>query len=453
MRADKLLAHLAPDAEQGYGPAHLARARQIAEHLSDATREELNQCEHHLQYASKQREDPEIEGLMGLVLFEKGRHEDALDRLKRAAETLPRFQIARAERLLELGRTDQSRRLSEDAIKSYREMLAAEPANVPVRIAIAENHLLLGNLPDVETALTENAACIHDSQMQDAIARLYTELWRRHDSESETSTARIGLLTRALEFAPGHPAILKELARVASNGHPLADQARKILANLTGESPAPVHLVIGAAAARTGDMQGATLHFEQAYRLRPDLEESVVGLALIYARSEPARLEEAMRTLESAAAFQPRLSAKLLAARGEIRARAGKWSAALADLEDARYAGDDSMEVRGLLASVYEHLGDPELAVALHGGQRHNPPIRARPPRAQQVTLASRSQPAAPVNEKARFDPTESAKIAVDADDHRVVASISPGQLPMARLLVRHSRVSRSAGEIAINVP
>src|SRR5262249_47236621 len=119
---------------------------------------------------------------------------------------------------------------------------------------------------------------------------------------------RIVLLEKAVQIDMGNLEAILRLAELTKNKNSAeADKARAALRGLLaeGKNPAITHLVLGMEARRQDQPGEARQHFEQAYKLAPNMPIVVNNLAWALAHSEKPDYEEALTLINSALQQSP----------------------------------------------------------------------------------------------------------------------------------------------------
>jgi tetratricopeptide (TPR) repeat protein len=294
----------------------------------------------------------------------QGDAEQAAKYLEEAAPQRPELYLQLAE--VQLRRQDNVRfqRAAKQALDYFQTRVAADPKDVAARIAWARVCSLDGKLDEAEKILQDGLAMSDDASLRQSLTQVYLAMADRVDGNDLRELGkRLELLGKALRATPDHPEVVNRLAMFVRSSEPLADATRGQLRDLLaqGQSPATVHLLVGATAAADGRWERATLHLEQAYRLNSRLPALLDHLAWALTQGETPELERALRLADEAvklAADQP----EMRATRGRILARLQRWQEALTDLEAVLAGNDEQAELHAVLAEVYTALGDTEMA-------------------------------------------------------------------------------------------
>jgi tetratricopeptide (TPR) repeat protein len=367
-RASRLMSDLAPYPGSGYPAAHFWVAQRLLDRQApDSSRPPAVNQEviHHLEQSLQSPDNrPQAHPWLAELYLALGDAEQAAKYLEEAAPQRPELYLQLAE--VQLRRRDNVRfqRAAKQALDHFQTRVAADPKDVAARIAWARVCRLDGKLDEAEKILQDGLAISEDASLRPPLTQVYLAMADRLDgNELRELGKRLELLGHALQATPDDPEVVNRLAMFVRGSEPLADATRVQLRDLLaqGQSPATVHLLVGATAAADGRWEQARLHLEQAYRLNSRLPALLNHLAWAVTQGETPDLERALRLADEAvklAADQP----PMRATRGRILARLQRWQDALTDLEAVLADSDEQAELHAVLAEVYTALGDPEMA-------------------------------------------------------------------------------------------
>jgi protein O-GlcNAc transferase len=202
---------------------------------------------------------PDCLYLMGLLSFQRGRHEDAVDLLKRALAAKPDW----VEAIFNLGNVLAAQGRLDEAVARFERVLAMRPQ-------MPEVHYNLGNV----------------------LSRL-----GRHAEAAE----RFG---RALEMKPDWPAAQLNLGNVlAAMAQPVAAAAHYERGLALDPGDAKLHNALAIALHIQGKTEAALAHFERALTLEPTY--AVAHYNLGKTLQEQARFDEAVARFERALSLRP----------------------------------------------------------------------------------------------------------------------------------------------------
>ncbi|HEX5271846.1 MAG TPA: tetratricopeptide repeat protein [Gemmataceae bacterium] len=362
---DALLQDLAPPGQIGYGPAHLL----AAEHLlrrPKPTEEDQREAERHLLWAVKALPESD-EPPLALARYYLGRGKTNLAEpyLAQVVWKHPELHLSLAWVYVGRGDKEKARRHATEAVRYYRGQVEDDPEKQALRFFWAEALGLLGDHAEAVAVLKRGLEQTGAPPFRKALAQAYAALAEAMGRDRKAPVAgRLNLLGVALTYdSENVPALTQLLALSRGAGDDGAKGRAALEAALArGQSSPVVHLVLGLDAWKNAQNDKALLHMEQAYKLSPKGSPIVANnLAWLLATGPEPDLERALVLVESALKSQPNNLA-IRDTRGRILARMGRWKEALVDLELALPALPDDRELHGVLADVYEHLGNPSLA-------------------------------------------------------------------------------------------
>jgi tetratricopeptide (TPR) repeat protein/protocatechuate 3,4-dioxygenase beta subunit len=178
------------------------------------------------------------------------------------------------------------------------------------------------------------------------------------DSESNRNKVRVVSLKRKRESPDVQKAKLLE-------------SLRKDEAEIANKGATPLtRLRMGTIYISLGDTQSAIFHLQAALELDPILVPALNNLAVLLARSEPTRVDEAIALIDRALLMEPN-SPELHDSRGEILERAERFGDAIASLKRTLEIQPERIGSRTRLARILEKMGETAEA------EEHRKKIRA----------------------------------------------------------------------------
>ena len=349
-----------------FEPAHRWLADQIArqhtlivERPSNAARESISRLE------NATRLDPSnINAHVALAETYLARRspQQAIRELEQVVDHRPDLRLTLARTALIAGQTDSARLHGEQTRSFYQRELETLPTSLEARIHLAASHVFLDEFTDAVSVLLKGWELTRDVAYQQALAEIYLA-WHDAEARHEAGTSkRLSLLQQSLKYAPDNAETLRRIALLATQEEPTGP-AVDLLTRALADRPIPasVHLTLGTNAYAKGRMANALRHLEEAYRLDPNDVQTLNNLACALSESDPFSLERALQLVNDAIARDPNRAA-LRETRGQILAKLGCWSPAIADLETAMQVMQGDPDIHATLADAYEHLGDVALA-------------------------------------------------------------------------------------------
>jgi tetratricopeptide (TPR) repeat protein len=266
-------------------------------------------------------------------------------------------------RLLQNDRSS-AKRIAEKAREQYSRLAQSNQGNVEARMLWADAEAFLGRPSEAERVLLEGLRQEGNQRYRSALVQLYVRCFDARTQSGEASMAElVQLLERARRYGPSDHAVFHRVAWLASRGGKDTEKLRSALNEVlvSGKAPPTVHLILGTIAADQGDYATALLHLEEAHRLQPKMPDVMNNLAWVLANSDPPQLSRALELANTAVEINP-AHPEIRHTRGRILFKLGRYREALGDLEAALSAERDDGELHRTLATVYEKLGDSDLA-------------------------------------------------------------------------------------------
>ena len=364
-QAEQLMAQLAPANSSGYARAHFWIAQRILRQKRDLDATQTKLVIHHLRESLHSHEERETASiLLAEVHAARHRFQEAVACLEPLVEHRPDLRLKLAQLYAAMGDEVHMRRQAKLAVEHFRSDIDRKPHDVQARLLLAQAHATVDDFAEAESVLRAGIDGPNDRIIRRALSRLYLAMAERlRRSDGSVIEARLELLQKALSYDSANPDALGHLAELAGHSGPASDEVRRRLedALAAGKAPATVHLVLGTNAAVEGRWERAKLHLEQSYRVNPDTPTLLNNLAWVVAHTEPADFERALHLADRAVELSPD-HPEIRQTRGTILVRLKRWSESLTDLELALRHFSDRPQLHRLLADVYSHLGDPDLA-------------------------------------------------------------------------------------------
>ena len=381
-RAAAMMGQLAAPDKQGHAPAHIWWAQRL---IATRNPSAVTVGEMHLRRALQEQPDnAAANALMGQVLLATNRADQAEKPLRKALPAQPALNLDLARLYAAKGDKELAKAHGEKARHHFKDQADANVDNHAARAQWHEACLFLGDFPGAVRVLEEGLRLSNNASYRPALARAFV-LWSdavarlgKTDEkekkeppdkalkidEATRLTSRIGLLERALQYDFGNATALTRLVELThSKDGAEAEKARVTLRSLlaAGKHQATIHLVMGMDAQRNGQIPEAREHFEQAYKLSPDMPIVVNNLAWTMAFADKPDLKGALELIEGALKKQP-ANARFRETRGQVLVKMGKYQDALPDLEAGLRVMSGNRELHRALAETYRELGNPAMA-------------------------------------------------------------------------------------------
>jgi putative PEP-CTERM system TPR-repeat lipoprotein len=266
----------------------------------------------------KQPNNPATYNIKGLVYVAKRDFKNARSSFEKALEVQPGYFAAAHN----LGLLDVRERKPDDARKRYEQLLAKDPKNEQLLLALAELLALTGRPQDEVTAAIDKAiaAAPTSAAPRMALISYYSNLQDRKAAVAAAQSAQVAL--------PNDAQVVEALGmtQLAAGEATQALETFRRLTQLQGQNPAAL-MKLAEAQAATKDYSGAIETLRQVLTIQPDQQQALVGLAKLYVLSgHPESAITEARTLQKDHPDQ----ALGFALEGEVMAAQKKWIEAAA---------------------------------------------------------------------------------------------------------------------------
>lgn len=379
-RTAVLMRELTDEVGDGYWPAHLEMGKAYQK-FRPQTHESFEQARKHFETAiSLNKEGPDAYAHLGQLYFNNGRFPQAIPRFEEAlARGTGPDQVLRPDLEVVLlllakayARVDELARSRDVALRAqaaYEARVARDgEEDVNSRIILADIHMFLEEFPKAADTLDQGLLLNPESrELRTARAQLNVAwsrmLKRTAADDPETSESRLGLLSDALKLDPNYALIFEEMMELLQDQGQTATAARDfLLTRLTeGDEIGLCHLLLGSAAFKADDPQGAAYHLERAYQLMDGGLIVANNLAWFLAQKPEPELDRALEMINNVLRRVPN-DPRFLDTRGLIYTKLERWDEAIADLERALQVTSPGPETHQALAICYEQKGLRELA-------------------------------------------------------------------------------------------
>ena len=261
-------------------------------------------------------------------------------------------------------RKSRAREQAGQSVKHFLNHSKDDPHNVNAWLRLAECEVMLRRFQQATAHLNEGIVYSHDDRLKKRLSAVYVD-WANAMSRDPKATpaSKLDILLRARRHAPKNEIILTRLASLAGTDTPEAKPAWAALQDVLHSKQAPfsVYFVLGNDALVKKDYESAKLHFEHANKLNSDNPVVLNNLAWLLANTIP---HDYARALEAADAAIKKLdNPEIRETRGQILVKMKRWQDALVDLELALKAMPKRPEIHTALATVYQNLNKPDLAL------------------------------------------------------------------------------------------
>jgi tetratricopeptide (TPR) repeat protein len=362
-QAEAVINQLAPFEQQGYLPAHMKLARSLLD-SGDRSERTLKILERHLLYAQSGPEPTDAAALLGQLYVQTGRAELAETYLLKAVDSQPKVLLLLASLARSRGKEQMALERAEHACRVFQKRAEDRIDDPEARLCWAGATVLRHDFPGAIAILERGLKLSGDARYHAGLAEIYV-LWE--DELARNGKASVGdhvtLLERGLKHNTSNLALLGRFAAILETSGPESERVRSALQAelVSGKATAGVHFVLGLDAYARRKEDEARTHWEQAFRLDPDMAPVANNLAWVLAHSDKPDLNRALELANRTIERQPKAK-HFHGTRGFILMKLGRWKEALTDLEEELVGSPDSADLHLALAEVYDHLGAAELA-------------------------------------------------------------------------------------------
>lgn len=370
----ELMQRIAPADGRGDSRAHFWLAQDMARNrvaLDDT--EAVALYEHHLQAVlRRQPNHAEVHQMLGeLCAARKDFQQAALHFEMAAVAKDPSVLLGLARIYVLLGRRSDAQTAAKRASQRFQTLSEASPDRPELRLGWAQTEVFLLNYERAAHILAEGVDKADSKEdgnrFQQALATVFVAWYDRVSlSEPDSLARRLELLQQAMRFGPNDPSVLSRLASFTVQGDQDSEEARAAQSELkqvlaSGAAPAVVHFILGTAGLGTDRQDQAIRHLELAFEQVPQAFAAANNLAWALAHADEPNLERAEQLIEAAVKLAPQ-HPEIRETRGVIHAKLGRTKEAIVDLEFALRAFPSRKLIHTSLASLYDELGDAELA-------------------------------------------------------------------------------------------
>jgi Tfp pilus assembly protein PilF len=364
-RAVGLMGALAPlDGPQGFAPAHLwlgliyysqsgsnPRAQQLAEqHLTRVVKLQPEAVEAHIMLAQ--------------IYMRNSQFDKAEKHFLAGARVRPEIGLMLAGLYKERGQKENQLFWCQRSAKYFQGQLEADSGNHPARLNLAEAKLLGGQFAEARTLLQQGLALSNADVYKTRLAKNSIVWFDSLPNETDADRGqRLALIEEGLKYDPKNTELLSRLIDATSLEGDEADKARTVLQGILaqGKATGPLHFMLGVDALKQEKNELALHHFDQAFKLTPQMPDVANNLAWMLAHKEKPDLPRALDMIDSVLKRQPK-DARYRETRGQILAKMARWKEALDDLSAALPELPDEKGLHATMAEAYRQLGFKDLA-------------------------------------------------------------------------------------------
>lgn len=365
------LDELAPDDRAGYGPAHIAKAQLLLGMLGQPrvdTAGLLARARHHLAHGAWDR-SADSDLVWARFHLAAKEPDEAFTRLTKAATARPElwYEVSRLAR--ELNRDIDAERALDNALKDARKKLELDPKDVPSRLRLVS---ILNERDQIEAVRRLLNDGLDRQPNEPDLRRAASDFALKRSTEvaedaPNSDQRRLRLLSEAANRDPSNGRVYAALQAFYSRARTDAQRLayRETLEQLIaeGNDVAAAHFAMGNLKFMEGDASSAVFHFEMAIDLNPEAVAFANNLAWVLSHSDQPDLDRASQLAEVAYGRAPK-SRSVRDTLAAIRIKQERYREALPLLESILVSarGEKKRDLHQKLATVYENLGQPEIA-------------------------------------------------------------------------------------------
>jgi tetratricopeptide (TPR) repeat protein len=380
---------LAPEDSPGFRPAHEwlvsvyseqhgenLRIKEPSEDQLNERRSLLEKVEAHCrQLLEFDQQHAGANRTLALICLARGETEAAMEHYDNVSDVDEGVRVIYARLLASQGRNAEAERQARAAVDFHQAALAGGITDPQLagnhRLQLAAAHKILKEYQAACNVLLVDGKPPQTAAHRNMLASVFIAAADEQDGKNNNTNVlrRMNLLERALQLVPNHPQLVLRIGEMCSADGEAGDRAvaslKRILA--TGHASWIAHFSLGVRANQDGDLAAAETHFEQAYRINPDILITLNNLAFMLAHREEPDFERAIELIEKAIAKQPN-NPEFRDTRGAILVKMERWDDAITDFEYSLKRLPGRPKTHLALADAYQAKGDSELA-EIHRGR------------------------------------------------------------------------------------
>tara|TARA_R110002049_G_scaffold2750_2_gene21538 strand:- start:349795 stop:352608 length:2814 start_codon:yes stop_codon:yes gene_type:complete len=321
-----------------------------------------------------QPEDVSVQHLYADYLIASERLADALPLLEKLAIADPMRDLQCAIILQELGKVDEANQRANSTLEKLNDLHQKDPTDPVATIAVAKNMRLLDRYAEAITMLDRmmrESKKMSDRErirdlIRDSFARWAADIQVNDPGEdSRSDPVRVfGLLEIGFQRAPNDDSVQALLAdQVLGMVHGDEEEKALRLKALTDHASSAVsHLINGAAALMSDDLDNATTHLKKASVSIPKTAAVLNSFSHEISDDDDNHLEASLRLSEKAIEMARIDTPFLYANRGQLLFRLGRFADAIPDLQRALEIDKHTVKTHTSLAECHARLGDEKLS-------------------------------------------------------------------------------------------
>lgn len=371
-RSRALLAELSnPDNDEGYTDAHIQKAQMIFQ-TSKRTKEDLDLMEKHLRRAlKKQPENKRANGLLGILLWMRGRNDEAIPPLLKSDPQDVDARLTLAKIYKAQGNQAQANLYIDPLIDYLKTNAQGEIDDIRFRMTLARAYMQLDDFQSAIKVLTNAYAMRKSEFFRTELSNCYLQWYYKLFTLPQTpdrERLKLDCVINALEWDDRNIQALSafvDFMKPTGNDSPERDRAHRVLTALKGNN-AYLHLYLGHKLYSEGKTAEAEAEWSLAYKLNPNSPIIVNNFAWILTHGNTAtrlqpdliRAESLINQVIARTAPDDANKPKYHGTRGTVYMKMGRFEEARSDFMIAIQHRDavNDIPLQQQLVEVHERL-------------------------------------------------------------------------------------------------
>ena len=275
-RARALLSELAnPDNDEGYPDAHIQKAIMIFQGAARPTTQDLDLMEKHLRRAlKKQPENKQANGLLGILLWMRGRNDEAIPLLQKSNPQDVDARLTLASIYKAMGNQAQANLYIDPLIEYLKTNAQGEIDDVRYRVTLARAYKQLDDFPQAIKVLTNAFSMKKSDFFRAEISTAYLDWFQNLKTKPitpERERLKLDCIVKALEWDDRNVNALSafvDYMKLTGNDAVERDRAHRILTSLRNN--AYLHIYLGNKLYNEGKLEDAEAEWNLAFQLNPN---------------------------------------------------------------------------------------------------------------------------------------------------------------------------------------
>ncbi|MGE0759297.1 MAG: tetratricopeptide repeat protein, partial [Pirellulaceae bacterium] len=268
-RANEMMAQIAPETGRGHPGAHFWRAKHMLSKRQPLTLTESRQLVSHLEASlSDAADNVEAHSLLGQILFSQRNFDGAIEHLTTLIKEEPQWRITLAKVYLAQGNRSEFEKELTAACSEFQRRVHNRADDMEARLWLAQAWALRGKFDEAEKALLEciQLPGVDGKRCRDGLASLYVAQFDRDLPQAPPQNPPVEWLRKSLDQSPNYIDALLRLANYMNASGEAGKAARSAINKVLASDDVPPALlqILGAHAARDGDMAAARGYLERA---------------------------------------------------------------------------------------------------------------------------------------------------------------------------------------------